>query len=633
MAATNGIINLDVTSETLPNVEMRVVWYATPHISLNTTTINFSFEVRINHELLELASLYNTSMFLYDVNGNRYYKYGLAGTTKYITRNSWDVIDTAEAIIAHDERGRVPTLYVNAYIGAKSVQIEGSNTEATIVLEPINQHAIITSAINFTEKQNPSFEFSNPMEEGYDSLQACISSYPIGVILPWRDVPKTVTQFTFVPTVAEWQALKDATVGNTLAVNYVLRSKLGDIEYDSIVTKVFTIEGKPQINPTIKDVDTATLALTGDENTMVRYFSDAAITFGTTSGSDATIVQQQVSCGGKSRETNGTLTDVESGTFVFTATDSRDVISSLTIHKTLIPYVKLTCNPYVTTSLDGAATVTIKGNYFNGSFGAVDNTLTLQYRYKVEGGSYGSWVTISDPTYSNDTYSATVDLTISKFDYQKNYVFQVRTVDKLMTVIKVATTVITPVYDWSKTDFNFNVPITYTEGEGVYSVSDAAKSVSAVGEEAMASVALLPKLVKAMTQRHELTCYVYPSTYYSKAEVSLYLYGNTIRGYMTATRNEQVAAGNVANELVCQVEFDSGGKVIGFGQVGFTTGTEGGIATLQMTDTLIYLDVGSVSPEAVGRGVFYIRLCATATAGSQWNAYFAFPALLDLNKF
>lgn len=53
----------------------------------------------------------------------------------------------------------------------------------------------------------------------------------------------------------------------------------------------------------------------------------------------------------------------------------------------------------------------VKGtdNYFNGSFGKVANTLTVQYRYKTQGENYGSWTTVT-ATKSGNTYSATASI-------------------------------------------------------------------------------------------------------------------------------------------------------------------------------------------------------------------------------
>lgn len=49
----------------------------------------------------------------------------------------------------------------------------------------------------------------------------------------------------------------------------------------------------------------------------------------------------------------------------------------------MIPYIELTLDfAVVNVNVDGEATLNIKGNYFNGNFGAASNILGIQYRYK-----------------------------------------------------------------------------------------------------------------------------------------------------------------------------------------------------------------------------------------------------------
>lgn len=390
----------------------------------------------------------------------------------------------------------------------------------------------------------------------------------------------------------------------------------------------------PRLNPNVTDVNSVTVALTGDPSTFIRYKSTAAFTIGASAQNGATITSQSARCsdGQLSFEPSGQFLEVGSGTFSFTATDSRDMINSVVIERPMINYIRLTCNmSNDIPRIDGKYDFDISGNYYQGSFGTKSNSLTVEYRYKIrDASSWGAW-TKATPTVKDNAYTARVSLT--GLNYRNVYVFECRATDVFGPITTGEHAVKSlPVFDWSDSDFNFNVPVTLTDVEEtgkVYNLMDMVRGFQEISDDTFAQIT---GLAKAMSQRYELTCYVGKSTYYSSASVSMYLYGNTIRCYMTATRNSAVS-GDIANELVCQVEFDSGGKVTGFGQVGFTSGVEGGIATFQMTDTYIYPNDGSVSPEQVGRGLFSIRLCAAATSDNMWNAYFVIPCTLDLSKF
>jgi hypothetical protein len=155
-----------------------------------------------------------------------------------------------------------------------------------------------------------------------------------------------------------------------------------------------------------------------------------------------------------STSASGIFYNVESNSIRFTVTDSRGNSSTKTVNKTLVPYVKLTCNLGRTfPDTQGNFAFTVKGNYFNSSFGKVNNTLSVYYRWK-EDGDFSAWQAMTATT-SGNTYTAVANLT--GLDYQKAYTFQAYAVDKLATVYTEETQIkATPIFDWSSDDFNIN---------------------------------------------------------------------------------------------------------------------------------------------------------------------------------
>lgn len=219
---------------------------------------------------------------------------------------------------------------------------------------------------------------------------------------------------------------------------------------------------KPSISTTIKDTNSTTTALTGDSSKLVKYYSTASVSMSATAKNSASMSSCSISGAATASGTSSastTVSNVSSNSFTFKATDSRGYTTSTTVSPTMVNYVKLTCaigdnTPNAST---GSMTVTASGNYFNGSFGSVSNTLSVQYRYKVSGGSYSSWTDMTI-TKSGNTYSATKTLTIPDFNYKKTYVFQTRAVDKLATKNSSEKSVkSTPIFDWGESDFVFNV--------------------------------------------------------------------------------------------------------------------------------------------------------------------------------
>lgn len=212
---------------------------------------------------------------------------------------------------------------------------------------------------------------------------------------------------------------------------------------------------KPTVSGKVVDTNTKTKALTGDENTLVRYHSKASCTLTATlnknAGSFLTKTINNVSVSGTTLD----IENVETGTFDFYAKDSREYFNSDKVVKTLVPYIRLTNDAtlYRDDPTSGKATLKIEGNYFAGSFGAKSNTLTITYKQ-----GDGADVSVT-PTIKDNRYSATVSLT--GLDYTKAFDFEVVVRDELNTVPKPLTLQKgIPVFDWGEDDFNFNVPVT-----------------------------------------------------------------------------------------------------------------------------------------------------------------------------
>ena len=241
---------------------------------------------------------------------------------------------------------------------------------------------------------------------------------------------------------------------------------------------------KPTLSPTVEDSNSIAIGVTGNKNTLIIYFSDAAITTGAAARNSATLVSQKVTCGSKSITTSsGTIEDVESGTFTFTATDSRGYSTTQTVTKDIINYINPTCNLNISNpTTDGNLSFTITGNYYNGSFGAVNNTLSVSYKYKAGSGNYSDNIEVTNITLNNNTYTANISLT--GLDYKETYTFQAFTIDKIKSANSAERVIkTTPVFSWSNDDFEFNVPVKFngkTLLDVVYPVGAIYMSVSEI---------------------------------------------------------------------------------------------------------------------------------------------------------
>ena len=328
----------------------------------------------------------------------------------------------------------------NTYASAQTFTLPTIPRASSVSCSTANIGSNATITIN-----RASTSFTHTLTYSFGSLSGTIATKTSSTNVSWT-----------IPTTFYGQIPNDRSGTGTITCQTYNGSTLIGSKSTPFTATVNESESKPTLNPTAVDSNSATTALTGNSSKFIKYYSNASVATGAKARNSATLKSQKITCGAKSiTSASGTINAVESGTFTFSATDSRGYPTTQTLNKTLIEYIKLTCslNAGAPTTA-GVATLKISGNYWDGTFGKVANTLTVQYRYKTQGGSYGNWTTVS-ATKSNNTYNATA--TISGLNYQTTYVFQARAIDKLATInTDEQARRTTPIFDWSKNDFNVN---------------------------------------------------------------------------------------------------------------------------------------------------------------------------------
>lgn len=381
------------------------------------------------------------------------------------------------------------------YDGSKSVTITFSTSLSTKyaggdwpytktvveTLDTIIRPATLTAASNFNDEGNPTITYSNPSGSMVDDLEACIEWTGGTQTIKFRDVSKTGTSYTFNLTDAERTTLRQGvTSGGSRSIRFHLRTQIGSKLYSSELTRTFTlINHEPTLAPVIYDTNSATMALTGDLNTLVRYMSNVRYDAGANARKDATI--SNVSVTNNELTVSGGIGYIEGPTsekFSFEATDSRGFTVKQDLTATQwVPYVRFTTSLRVVSyTLDGNCTFGLSGNYYNGSFGAEDNRLYInmslfkngQYyeEFKLDPFTVGTF-TPNDANTAYDYQYTITGLTATEADGSYNtYTIQAEVRDKLSDYIltDVVTASAIPVFDWGKNDFNFNVPVHFGRG-------------------------------------------------------------------------------------------------------------------------------------------------------------------------
>lgn len=337
----------------------------------------------------------------------------------------------------------------------------------TITVDAPPQPATISSADNFNDEENPTITYSNTSGSLINGLLVGIGATDGSMLVSYRAVTKTSTSYTFDLSETERNALRrQIRTGKTTTVRFYLRTKIGSTYYDKYVSRTLTlINHEPTLDPTIPiDTNSVTVALTGDDSILIRSYSNAFVEIGAEARKGATIASQYITNGGTTVNAgSATFNNIESNEFKYSVTDSRGYTTTDTLEVTLIPYFKPTISLSVLPfSLAGDLTFALKGKYFNNSFGARENSFSVSYiivesGQSLETATYQS-VPRSASTIVGDDYST--NYTISGLDPNKSYQLMVRIQDSLdASYASRQSIAAAPLFDWSRTDFNFNVPV------------------------------------------------------------------------------------------------------------------------------------------------------------------------------
>lgn len=445
-----SIISLSGTSMMYGQIEW---WVDSQDVATNTSRVVAHTMVRKSSQYTGTTGTFNGYVSIAGDRSDGSY-YGEVASewveVAYITKN-----------VQHDSAGNASVYIEGEVKGPSGTGLSGHKASGgeTVTLPTIPRQASLTSAQDFTDESNPTIGYSNPAGNGVNSLQAGIySADGSTAYAAYRDVSKTGNSYTFNLTEAERNALRNAfPTANSMQVRFYLRCVIGSATYLSYLTKSVTIvNGNPVFAPVLEDKNPIVAALTGNRDTLIRYVSSVLATSNATAVKGASLNRQKIVNGATVAEYSpATFGRVESDTFTFEATDSRGNSAASTVKKPIIQYIPLTCNIGADVpDTSGNFTFGVSGNYFPGGFGVVNNTLTVEYRYKVSGGEFGAW-TPMEPRVIGNTYTASAQFT--GLDYRATYIFQARATDKV-AVVETAEKPMrsTPVFDWGEKDFNIN---------------------------------------------------------------------------------------------------------------------------------------------------------------------------------
>ena len=228
------------------------------------------------------------------------------------------------------------------------------------------------------------------------------------------------------------------------------------------VVKGYIIASNPLISSkSAIDTNDTTTALTGDNTRLIRLYSNVKVSVNAVGQNKATIKSITIN---NEAATNGEITfnKINTNVFNIVVTDSRGFQTTDSITLEMINYIELTLNASVSRNqpTDNSVEISYSGNCFKGNFGATENTLKVQYRFKEKGETFNDtdiWYDMTPTVYEDNTYEE-YSFIAEGVDYQKLYEFQVRVVDELMInqVIGIIVRKGKPIINWGEDFLNVN---------------------------------------------------------------------------------------------------------------------------------------------------------------------------------
>lgn len=429
-------------------------WYLKIDYSISQSVANNTSTIYID------LSVYNGTGNSYNQMPNQAY-YTIMGYKTYATYNfpskGWYSLGSDSVTVSHNSDGTGSvTLSASWYSSVNSNYTPSSlSISETISLPTIAREA---SKVSCTTAYIGGDAATITINRASSSFRHTLS-YTFGGLSGTIVTKTSSTSVSFsLPTDFYAEMPNQQSKTGTITCDTYSGSSLVGTTTCTFVAKTNESQCYPTLSDSAYDENQTTVALTGNNQKMIKYFSNAHVKTNAKARYSATLVAQSITCGDASVDGGeGVIENVESGTFVYSATDSRGYTNRYTVIHTLIEYIKLTCAMEAgAPSASGVAQLNVSGNYWNGNFGAVDNTLTIQYRYKVKGSTYGDWIdSTAEITKADNKYNTTI--TISGLDNTKAYTFQARAIDKLInTGTDEQTNSNKPIFDWGKNDFNIN---------------------------------------------------------------------------------------------------------------------------------------------------------------------------------
>lgn len=330
----------------------------------------------------------NLSGWINDAYGRRVINFSHSFSAS-VSNYNWVTLYSTNVNISHNSTGAG-----NCSVGVSIDWQRDGSSNASFTMSTIPRAATISNVSNFTDEDNPSFNFSNP---GNFNLECWLEPNPSGEHLAVRTLSGTSGTFKWDLTEEERALLRKKCEGKTCTIRVGLYSNnksfasYKDVTY-SIVNSNPNLGASNWQTTNHLDLVNSDTVIKGKSNIDV-VVSEA------TPQKEATIKQYKVVIGSQIKTSESPTTfsfeNIDTSIINVYVEDSRGFVSSELLNiSNFIEYQEPSILNISAERNDGGigsgVILTYKGTMWSGDFGKKENTITVQYFYKKNGDS--TWV-------------------------------------------------------------------------------------------------------------------------------------------------------------------------------------------------------------------------------------------------
>ena len=413
-------------------------------------------------------SVINADLYIY----NRYYSrneyanqayYIIDGSKTFATYNfpsnkEWHKLGSKSITIYHENDGTKTFYLSGSWHSGLNTQYTPSDLSVggNITLDTIPRQANVTGGTDFNDESNPTIYYSNP---GGLRINARLEFG--GTSINRTNISNTGS-YTFSLTSAERTLLRQKCTSNSLVVREVIATCIGGTSetHWSWVDKTMTmVNANPTFsNFTFQDINPATVALTGNNQNIIRNYSNVEVTISAankaTAIKEATMSRYRFTCGDKqaleamtyssTNDVTGTITGVPNGTFTVIAIDSRGNPKDVQKYANEVieynPLSKGNISVYRSNGVSKTTTLSLSGTVNLVDFGEVVNSIkTAKYRYKqTDLSTWSNYIDITLTINQDGSFtfedSITGDEGVEGFNINNAYNIEVLIEDELSSI-------------------------------------------------------------------------------------------------------------------------------------------------------------------------------------------------------